>query len=62
LERRQRPTAALARNNHDVALASLVFSKAAVLAIDEAIGGADVPTEVCAIHLDLIRNSRAVHF
>ena len=49
---RQRSSAALAHDNHDAALAGLVFGKTAVNAVGTAIGGAHMAAKICTVHLD----------
>lgn len=55
----QGPTAALAGDDNDLALAGLVFQQAAVLAVGLLIGGLAVATEIGTIDLDNAANGRA---
>jgi hypothetical protein len=60
--KRQRPTAALAHDNDNAALAGLMFCKPPINAVGLVIRWPNVAAEICAVHFDLAGNGRAVRF
>lgn len=59
---RERPTATLAHDDHDAALAGLVLGKATVNAVLDIVRGADMTTEIGAINLDRAGDGHVLHF